>query len=106
MMLLSRPLLMAVAIVICSAAGFGALVHVVFPNRPPAANAVSPPAAIVSQPPESRSVTWFKAHIPELRAKLVACKDDPGQARNDAECSNAQHAQWDLSFDAFLGKSK
>jgi hypothetical protein len=55
---------------------------------------------------ESRTVTWFKAHVPELQAKLSECKDNAGGARNDAECDNAQHAQWDRSFDAVLGTSK
>jgi hypothetical protein len=65
-----------------------------------------PAGRMMPRPPDARTVTWFKAHVPELQAKLAACKDNPGGARNDAECDNAQHAQWDLSFDAFLGKSK
>jgi len=103
---ISRPLLVAAAIGFCSAAGLAAIVHLVVLNRAPIASPVAPPARMMPRPPDARTVTWFKAHVPELQAKLAACKDNPGRARNDAECDNAQHAQWDLSFDAFLGKSK
>lgn len=106
MTLISRPLIVAAVIGICSAAGLTAIVYVVVPSRPPPATGVAPPVQTAPRPPEPRTVTWFKAHVPELRAELAACKDDPGRARADAECNNAQHAQWDLSFDAFLGKSK
>jgi hypothetical protein len=105
MTLIPRPLIIAAAIGVCSAAGFVAIVYVI-PSRPPATTGVAPPVQTAPRPAEPRTVTWFKAHVPELRAKLAACKDDPGRARADAECNNAQHAQWDLSFDAFLGKSK
>jgi hypothetical protein len=106
MTLISRPFLVAAAIGVCSATGLAAVVYLVFPNRPPVASGVSPPDQMGSRPPDVRSVTWFKAHVPELHAKLASCKNNPGQARNDPECNNAQHAQWDLSFDAFLGKTK
>jgi hypothetical protein len=106
MIAISRPLLVAAAIGLCAAAGLFAIVYLVVPNRPPVASWVSPPARMVPRPPEVRTVTWFKAHVPELQAKLAACKDNPGEARTDAECDNAQHAQWDRSFDAFLGKPK
>jgi hypothetical protein len=104
--LISRPLLVAAAIGFCSAAGLAVTVYLVLPNRSPVANGVTPPARMMPHPPAARTVTWFKAHVPELQAKLAACKNNPGEARTDAECNNAQHAQWDRSFDAFLGKSK
>jgi len=106
MTVISRPLLVATVIGVSSAVGLAVIVYLVVPNRPPVASWVTPPARMVPRPPDARTVTWFKAHVPELQAKLAACKDNPGRARNDAECDNAQHAQWDLSFDAFLGKSK
>jgi hypothetical protein len=106
MTFVSRPLIVVAAIGVCSAAGLAAIVYVVVPSRPPASTGFTPPVHTAPRPTEPRTVTWFKTHIPELRAKLAACKDDPGRARTDAECNNAQHAQWDLSFDAFLGKSK
>jgi hypothetical protein len=106
MTVISRPLLVATAIGVCSVAGLAMIVYLVVPNRPPVASRVTPPARMVPRPPDVRTVTWFKAHVPELQAKLSACKDNPGEARTDAECDNAQHAQWDRSFDAFLGKSK
>jgi hypothetical protein len=106
MTLIPRSLIIAAAIGICSAAGLAAIVYVVVPSRLPATTGIAPPVQTAPRPIEPRTVTWFKAHVPELRAKLAACKDDPGRARTDAECNNAQHAQWDLSFDAFLGKSK
>ena len=106
MTLISRPFLVAAAIGVCSAAGLATVVCLVFPSRPPVTKWVTPPARMVPRPPDVRTVTWFKAHVPELQVKLAACKDNPGQARTDAECDNAQHAQWDRSFDAFLGKPK
>jgi hypothetical protein len=106
MTVISRPLLVATVIGVCSAAGLAVIVYLVVPNRPPVASWVAPPARLVPRPPDVRTVTWFKAHVPELQAKLAACKDNPGEALTDAECDNAQHAQWDRSFDAFLGKSK
>jgi hypothetical protein len=107
MTVISRPLA-AIAIGVCSAAGLSAIAYLVVPNRPPTANWVTPPARTMApaRPPEVRTVTWFKAHVPELQVKLAACKDNTGEARTDPECDNAQHAQWDRSFDAFLGKSK
>jgi len=106
MTVISRPLLVATVIGVSSAVGLAVIVYLVVPNRPPVASWVTPPARMVPRPPDARTVTWFKAHVPELQAKLAACKDNPGEARTDAECDNAQHAQWDRSFDAFLGKSK
>ena len=106
MTLISRPLLVAAAIGFCSAVGLAVTVYLVVPGRPPMANGVTPPARMMPRPPVARTVTWFKAHIPELQAKLAACKDNPGAASTDAECDNAQHAQWGRSFDPFLGKSK
>jgi hypothetical protein len=106
MTVISRPLLVTTVIGVSSAVGLAVIVYLVVPDRPPVASWVTPPARMVPRPPDARTVTWFKAHVPELQAKLAACKDNPGEARTDAECDNAQHAQWDRSFDAFLGKSK
>ena len=106
MTLISRPLVVAAAIGFCSAVGLAVTVYLVVPDRPPMANGVTPPARMMPRPSVARTVTWFKAHIPELQAKLAACKDNPGAASTDAECDNAQHAQWGRSFDPFLGKSK
>ncbi|HTW73182.1 MAG TPA: EexN family lipoprotein [Acetobacteraceae bacterium] len=106
MTIVSRPLLIVTAIGLSSAAGLAVIVYSVVPGRPPVANWVTPPPRMMPRPPEPHTVTWFKAHVPELQAKLAACKDNPGEGRTDAECDNAQHAQWDRSFDAFLGKSK
>ena len=106
MTVMSRPLVIAAAIGFGSAGGLAVIVHLLAPNRSPMANWVTPPPRVTLRAPEPRTVTWFKAHVPELQAKLAECKDNPGRARNAAECDNAQHAQWDRSFDAFLGTSK
>jgi hypothetical protein len=106
MTLISRPFLIATAIGFCSAGGLAVIIHLLAPHRPPLVSWVTPPARVMPRPPETRTVTWFKAHGPELQAKLAACKDNPGRASEDAECDNAQHAQWDRSFDAFLGNPK
>ena len=106
MTVISRPLLVTTVIGVSSAVGLAVIVYLVVPDRPPVESWVTPPARMVPRPPDVRTVTWFMAHVPELQAKLAACKDNPGEARTDAECDNAQHAQWDRSFDAFLGKSK
>ena len=39
-----------------------------------------------------RTVSWFKAHQAEMMHKRAACDDNPGNARTDPECANADNA--------------
>ena len=41
---------------------------------------------------ETRSVEYFMTHVAERDAKRAACKSNPGAARNDDECVNAEQA--------------
>jgi len=43
-------------------------------------------------PHAARTVSWFKAHEPEMMQKRAACDDNPGIARTDPECANADNA--------------
>lgn len=39
-----------------------------------------------------RTVAWFTAHPVEMRAKIAACNNNPGEAKRDPECENASDA--------------
>jgi hypothetical protein len=49
-----------------------------------------------------RTVSWFKAHQPEMNQKLAACNDNPGGAMTDPECQNASDAADRNSLDKMI----
>lgn len=49
-----------------------------------------------------RTVSWFKAHQPEMNQKLAACNDNPGGAMTDPECQNALDAKSRIDTDGSL----
>ena len=79
MTVISRPLLVATVIGVSSAVGLAVIVYLVVPNRPPVASWVTPPARMVPRPPDVRTVTWFKAHVPELQASSPRAKTTPAK---------------------------
>ncbi len=47
------------------------------------------------QPSEpTHTVDWYQAHATEMKAKLHACHQNPGELRNTPNCKNAERAAW------------
>jgi hypothetical protein len=79
----------------CIAAGAGGTL---FLTKAPSPGLTRQDAAEVSRP--VRTVSWFKAHQPEMNQKLVACNDNPGGAMTDPECQNALDAKSRIDTDS------
>ncbi len=43
--------------------------------------------------PNAPTVSYYRAHAEERRARVAQCADDPGRSRNDAACINALAAE-------------
>ena len=43
--------------------------------------------------PKAPTVSYYRAHAEERRARVAQCADDPGQSRHDAVCINALAAE-------------
>jgi hypothetical protein len=43
--------------------------------------------------PSAPTVSYYRAHAEERRARVAQCADDPGRARNDPACINALAAE-------------
>ena len=47
-------------------------------------------ACTKSEPP--KSVTYYAEHKAERDARLAVCKDNPGELKDDPDCTNAREA--------------
>ena len=61
---------------------------------------------VPAPPPPVRTVSWFKAHPPEMHGKIEVCRDNPGEGRNDPECLNAEEASSKLSMERQLAEAR
>ena len=43
--------------------------------------------------PSVHTVSWFRAHLAEAKKKNAECDNNPGEARTDAECINADQVR-------------
>lgn len=43
--------------------------------------------------PQAPTVSYYRTHADERRARVAQCADDPASARNDAACINAFAAE-------------
>jgi hypothetical protein len=44
-------------------------------------------------PPPVHTVSWFRAHLAEAKKKNAECDNNPGGARTDPECINADQVR-------------
>ncbi|MBV9783941.1 MAG: EexN family lipoprotein [Acidisphaera sp.] len=42
---------------------------------------------------DRHTVSWYIGHLQEMMKELDQCRDDPGDARNDPNCINAEEAK-------------
>lgn len=53
---------------------------------------------------EVHSVAWFVAHPDIMRGVLRLCHNNPGEARNNPNCVNAEQAEGTVMADDWLAK--
>jgi hypothetical protein len=78
-----------VAVALCFGAGGAGGTWYLVKMTPPTS---APVTATAITPHSVRTVSWFKAHQAEMMQKRAACDDNPGSARTDPECANADNA--------------
>lgn len=54
------------------------------------------------QPAPIRTVSYFMAHPGDRKAKLAACRENPGLSQGDPECPNAARAKQHVDFSAVI----
>jgi hypothetical protein len=53
-----------------------------------------------------RSTSWFQAHQSEMMQKIATCNDNPGGARTDPECVNADEVKRKIDYDAYIAEQR
>ncbi|HVZ34146.1 MAG TPA: EexN family lipoprotein [Polyangiaceae bacterium] len=58
-------------------------------------------ALLVACQPKAPTVSYYRAHAEERRARVAQCADDPASARDDASCINALAAEREKGIGSF-----
>jgi hypothetical protein len=95
---------------VLAAVGAGGVFYYVKDSaHPPESGAAAPtPGAgqsFVVPSPSGHTVAWYQAHPDQIKEKLAACNNNPGTARQDPECSNAESAKDNNDIDSFINSA-
>ena len=90
-----------------AAIGAGGVVYYARNSARPAASGTAAPArnageTFVVPSPSVHTVAWYQAHPERIKEKLAACNNNPGTARHDPECYNAENAKEATDIDSFI----
>lgn len=92
-------LVSAAALVIACGIGTGI---VVYRQATPSSQTAPTVEALIVQPRQPRTVSYFLAHRPALEQRYVECQDNRALELTDADCINAVHAKMEAGMDEIL----